>query len=720
MKKILISIAFLIIAQSFMRADEGMWIPMLLKQQNQKDMRANGMRISADDIYDINNASLKDAIVLFGGGCTGEIISDKGLMLTNHHCGYGNIQQHSSLEFNYLEKGFWAMSLDEELPNKGLTATILIRMEDVTKAVLEGVTNQTSESERAKIVEKNIETITNEAVKGTHYSAVIKPFYYGNQYFMYVNEIFKDIRLVGAPPSNIGKFGGDTDNWMWPRHTGDFSVFRIYTGPDGKPAEFAKDNIPYKPKKHLTISTKGYKKDDFTFVFGYPGTTEQFLTSQAVALKTVYENPIAIQLREERLNIIKKHMESDPLIRIQYAAKVASIANGWKKWIGENRGIKRLNTIAEKQVLETKFNTWANATPERKAEYGNLMADFKKVYDKAIPYYVSYKYFSEAAYSIEAVRFALSFRSLVYLVEKKETTESAAKTTAEGLINATKSHFKGYQQVIDKESFAIATKVYFEKHDPQYQPQALKDIAKKYKNNFDRAAEQIFSKSIFTSEEKILALLQNFKKKDVKKIKKDPIYIYAEETIKHYRDEIYPALMEVEEKIEHLYRLYSKGIMEMMSDKLFYPDANMTLRVTYGKVDDYYPYDGVRYHYFTTLDGIMEKENPDVYDYKVEPKLKELWKAKDYGSYADKDGSMHVVFIASNHTTGGNSGSPVLNADGHLIGINFDRNWEGTMSDVQYDPDQCRNISIDIRYCLFIIDKLAGAKHLIDEMTIAN
>ncbi|MDD4576179.1 MAG: S46 family peptidase, partial [Bacteroidales bacterium] len=478
MKKILISIAFLIIAQSFMRADEGMWIPMLLKQQNQKDMRANGMRISADDIYDINNASLKDAIVLFGGGCTGEIISDKGLMLTNHHCGYGNIQQHSSLEFNYLEKGFWAMSLDEELPNKGLTATILIRMEDVTKAVLEGVTNQTSESERAKIVEKNIETITNEAVKGTHYSAVIKPFYYGNQYFMYVNEIFKDIRLVGAPPSNIGKFGGDTDNWMWPRHTGDFSVFRIYTGPDGKPAEFAKDNIPYKPKKHLTISTKGYKKDDFTFVFGYPGTTEQFLTSQAVALKTVYENPIAIQLREERLNIIKKHMESDPLIRIQYAAKVASIANGWKKWIGENRGIKRLNTIAEKQVLETKFNTWANATPERKAEYGNLMADFKKVYDKATPYYVSYKYFSEAAYSIEAVRFALSFRSLVYLVEKKETTESAAKTTAEGLINATKSHFKGYQQVIDKESFAVATKIYFEKHDPQYQPQVLKDIAK--------------------------------------------------------------------------------------------------------------------------------------------------------------------------------------------------------------------------------------------------
>ena len=720
MKKIIISIAFIILAQSFMRADEGMWIPMLLKKQNEKEMQANGMRISADDIYNINNASLKDAIVLFGRGCTGEIVSDKGLMLTNHHCGYGNIQQHSSLEFNYLEKGFWAMSLDEELPNKGLTATILIRMEDVTNDVLNGVTNKMTEKERTELIDKNIEKISKEAVKGTHYTAVIKPFYYGNQYFMYINEVFKDVRLVGAPPSNIGKFGGDTDNWMWPRHTGDFAVFRIYTGPDGKPAEFSKENIPYKPKKHLTISTKGYDKGDFTFVFGYPGRTEQFLTSQAVALKTVYENPIAIQMREERLNIIKKYMDSDPLIRIQYTAKAATIANGWKKWIGENRGIKRLNTISEKQILEEKFNTWANSTPERKAEYGNLMAEFKKVYDEATPYYVSYKYFSEAAFPIEAIRYALGFRNLVALAEKKESTEEAVQAVAKSLLEAAKSHFKGYQQAIDKESFAIVTKLYFKQHDSKFQPKALKDIAQKYKNNFDKAAEDMFSKSFFSSEEKMLNLLQNFKKKDVKKITKDPIFAYAIETINHYREEIFPAMIAAEEKIEGLYRLYTKGLMEMMPDKRFYPDANMTLRVTYGKVDDYFPRDGVRYHYFTTLEGIMEKENPEIYDYIVEEKLKQLWKNKDYGQYVDKDGTMHVAFIASNHTTGGNSGSPVLNADGHLIGINFDRNWEGTMSDVHYDPDQCRNISIDIRYCLFIIDKLAGAKHLIEEMTLSN
>ncbi len=720
MKKIIISIAFLIITQSFLRADEGMWIPMLLKKQNEKEMQANGMKISADDIYNINNASLKDAIVLFGRGCTGEIVSDKGLMLTNHHCGYGNIQQHSSLEFNYLEKGFWAMSLDEELPNKGLTATILIRMEDVSKEVLEGVNNKMSEKERTELIEKNIEKITNQAIKGTHYTAVIKPFYYGNQYFMYINEVFKDIRLVGAPPSNIGKFGGDTDNWMWPRHTGDFAVFRIYTAPDGKPAEFSKDNIPYKPKKHLTISTKGYDKGDFTFVFGYPGSTEQFLTSQAVALKTVYENPIAIQLREERLNIIKKYMDSDPLIRIQYTAKAASIANGWKKWIGENRGIKRLNTISEKQILEEKFNTWANATPERKAEYGTLMADFKKAYDDVTPYSVSYKYFVEAAYPIEAVRYALGFRNLVAMAEKKESIESAVQTTANALLESVKPYFKNYQQAIDKESFAVVSKLYFEQHQSQYHPKALKDIAKKYKNNFDKAADDIFSKSFFTSEERMLKLLQNFKKKDVKKITKDPIYSYAVETIKHYSEDIYPSLMAAEEKIDKLYRLYTKALMEMMPDKRFYPDANMTLRITYGKVDDYFPYDGVRYHHFTTLEGIMEKENPDIYDYKVEGKLKQLWKTKDYGQYVDKDGTMHVAFIASNHTTGGNSGSPVLNADGHLIGINFDRNWEGTMSDVHYDPNQCRNISIDIRYCLFIIEKLAGAKHLIEEMTLSN
>ncbi len=720
MKRIILGFAFLLFLQSVLRADEGMWIPMLLKKYNEKEMKARGMRISADDIYSINNASLKDAIVLFGGGCTGEIVSDQGLLFTNHHCGYSNIQSHSSLEFNYLEKGFWANSFDEELPNKGLTATILIRMEDVTEKVLDGVTAKMTETERSEKIEINIKKITKEATKGTHYTASVKPFYYGNQYFLYVNEVFKDVRLVGAPPSSVGKFGGDTDNWMWPRHTGDFSVFRIYTGPDGKPAEFSKDNIPYKPKKHLTISAKGYEKGDFTFVFGYPGSTEQFLTSQAVELKTKFENPIAIQMRQERLKIINKYMNTDPLIRIQYTAKAATIANGWKKWIGENRGIKRLNTIENKKAFETRFNEWANATTERKAQYGNLLAEFAKTYAETTPYQVSYKYFSEAAYPIEAIRFALGFQTLVAIAQKKESTETAIVTNAKSLIESTKGQFKNYQINIDKESFAILMKLYFEQQSPDFQPQSLRDLAKKYKNNFELAAQDIYAKSLFTSQDRMLPFLENFKRKDVKKIINDPIYKLAVNMITHYREVIYPVMIEQDAKLDSLYRIYNKAIMEMSPDKIFYPDANLTLRVTYGKVDDYSPYDGVKYNYFTTLDGIMAKENPDIYDYKVEEKLKTLWKNKDYGQYADKDGSLHVAFIASNHTTGGNSGSPVLNADGHLIGINFDRNWEGTMSDVQYDPDQCRNISIDIRYCLFIIDKYAGAKRLIDEMTIVR
>lgn len=711
-------LAFLFIASTlFATADEGMWIPMLIKKYNEKDMQSKGMRISAEDIYDINNASLKDAIVIFGGGCTGEIVSDQGLLFTNHHCGYSQIQSHSSLEFNYLEKGFWAKNQKEELSNKGLTVTLLQRMEEVTDQVLEGVSDEMSSAKREEVISENIKKIVKNATEGTHYTATVKPFYYGNQYFLYVNEIFKDIRLVGAPPSSIGKFGGDTDNWMWPRHTGDFTLFRIYTGPDGKPAEYAEDNIPYKPKKHIPISIKGYEKDDFTFVFGYPGRTQQFLTSHAVRMKVEHENPIAINLRTERLNIIKRYMAQDEGTAIQYAAKSASIANGWKKWIGENNGLKRLNTIENKIKLEEEFQNWADSNDELKAKYGGLITAFKETYEALSPYQLSYQYYIESAYSIEAFRYALGFRRLAHYANNKESREEDVKQIADDLKKGAEGFFKNYQIEIDREIFQFLIKS-FDTQTLVERPKALKNFTAKYKGNYEKACNDLYNKSIFASKEKMIPFLENFSKKSNKKLQNDPIYKLSVDLVNYYIDEIILAMSIHENSLDSLYRIYNKALMEMQTEKTFYPDANSTLRVTYGKVDTYFPKDGIKYDHFTTLDGVMEKENLGLDDYKVDPKLKELWRSKDYGQYADKDGTMHVCFAASNHTTGGNSGSPVLNADGHLIGINFDRNWEGTMSDVQYDPEMCRNISVDIRYCLFVIDKLAGAKHLIDEMTI--
>ena len=720
MKKSIFLFTFIIISRLGLLADEGMWIPMLLQSMNESEMKTMGMRISAEDIYSINKSSLKDAIVLFGGGCTAEIVSNQGLIFTNHHCGYGSIQRHSSIEFDYLTNGFWAKNNSEELPNKGLTVTLLIRMEDVTAKILNGVKQNMTEAEKQSVIDKNIEIVSKEAVKGTHYQAKIKPFYYGNQYYMFINETFKDIRLVGAPPSNIGKFGGDTDNWMWPRHTGDFSVFRIYSAPDGSPADYSKNNVPYKPKRSLEISLKGYNKGDFTFVFGYPGTTEQFTTSHGVELKTKYENPIEIDLCQKRLDVMKSYMEKSPAIRIQFAAKVAGIANGWKKSIGQNRGIKRLNAIEKKQQFEAQFNVWANQTPERKAKYGDLINSFEQTYSKMKPYQLSYNYFVEAAYSIDILKFAYSFRALVEKSKSKETTKESLKQLTEQLITSSENWLKSYNSDIDKNIMGMLLTEYYTKHDRNFQPEILKIFGDKYKGDYTKATNDFFNTSIFTTKVRLIDFLKNYSKKKSKKIENDPIYQLATGTISYYRDNIMDKLVDFEAKLDSLYRIYTTAQFEMQPNRRFYPDANLTLRVTYGKVNDYYPYDGIKYNYFTTLDGIMEKENPEIYDYVVENRLKTLWSNKDYGQYADKDGTMHVAFIATNHTTGGNSGSPVLNAYGQLIGINFDRNWEGTMSDLMYDPSQCRNISLDIRYCLFIIDKFADAKWLINEMNIVK
>lgn len=719
-KQILVfSILVTLLFNSFkLKADEGMWIPMLLEQLNQKDMQTMGMKITAEDIYSINHSSLKDAILLFGGGCTAEFVSNQGLILTNHHCGYSNIQSHSTLDHDYLTNGFWARNTSEELTNPGLTATLLIRMDDVTAKVLAVVRKNMTEIQREDAIEKICKSIEKEAVTGTHYKASIKPFYYGNQYYMFITEVFKDIRLVGAPPSNIGKFGGDSDNWMWPRHTGDFSIFRVYVGKDNKPAEYSADNVPYQPKKHLEISLKGAEKNDFTFVFGYPGRTQQYLTSHAVDLLSNSDNPARIKMRDKRLEIIGSDINSDKLIRIQYSAKYASIANGWKKWIGENRGINRMQAIAKKQNLEKEFDNWVQKDENRIKEYGGLIKDFENTYNDLKPFTMASVYFSEAGLAPEIIRFAWGFKKLVdQSKDSKIRPEDFQKTLDQyqkGLIG----YFKNYNVNTDKKIFAELMKIYFQDCDLAFQPKAFEAIKNKYKGDFSKFADDIYSKSFMSSIEKSTEFLNKYKTVSYKKLEKDPAYILATSIYNNYIDNIQGKLLGLSDKTDSLYRVYVKAMMEMQPDKRFYPDANSTLRVTYGKVNDYYPRDAVHYTHYTTIEGIMQKEDPAIYDYVVEPKLKALYKTKDYGRYANKSGEMPVAFIGTNHTTGGNSGSPVLNAYGQLIGLNFDRNWEGTMSDVIYDPDQCRNITLDIRYCLFIIDKYAGADNLIKEMTI--
>ncbi len=720
MKKILYTLftILLLTGNTAIKAGEGMWIPLLLGEINEAEMQRMGLKLNAEDIYNINKSCLKDAVVLFAGGCTAEIVSDQGLILTNHHCGFGTIQRLSSLEHDYLTNGFWASNQSEELPSPGLKVTLLVRMENVTDKILKDVGDELSETERNKIIEDNIRKIKKEAIEDTHYDALVKPFFYGNAYYLFVTEVFKDVRFVGAPPSNIGKFGGDTDNWMWPRHTGDFSVFRIYADKDNNPAEYSEDNIPYKPKYSIPISLKGYDKGDFTFVLGYPGSTQSYVPSYEIQMITEVINPIRIKLRSKRLDIIEAARDQSDLVRLQYASKSAGIANGWKKWIGENRGIKKLNAVKVKQDEEKEFVNWVNSSPERKNEYGELLSSFEEAYKKQTPVMLARTYFIEAGRGIEVVKFANNFVSLIEISEDKATPKEKIDEKVKDLEKSSASFFKNYQPEIDKKIMVLLLNAYYNDLDKNYQPPYLRSIAKKYNGDFKAYADNLFKKSFLVSEEKLNTFLEKYKPSSYKKVLKDPAFKLSYELHYYYSYKIVPVRDALEQSLDSLQRIYMKAQMEMHAEKRFYPDANLTLRIAYGEVDDYFPRDAVHYDHFTSLEGIIEKEDPDIYDYVVEDKLKELYNDKDYGSYADADGKMHVCFIASNHTSGGNSGSPVLNGDGQLIGINFDRNWEGTMSDLMYDPDQCRNISIDIRYCLFIIDKFAGARHLIDEMTI--
>ena len=714
-RNIFLSLFILVSIQGI--ADEGMWIPLLLEKYNIADMQELGFKLTAEDIYSINQACLIDAVIIFGGGCTGELISDQGLIITNHHCGYGQIQSHSSVEHDYLTDGFWAMNKEEELINPDLTVQFLVKMEDVTEKILSVINDNMVEADRQQIIDSIANVMTEEAVKDTHYDAIIKPFYYGNEYYMFVYEEFKDVRLVGAPPSSIGKFGGDTDNWMWPRHTGDFSLFRIYADKDNKPAEYSEDNIPYKPKKYFPISLKGVEKDDFTLVFGYPGTTQEYLTSYAVKMISEVENPHQIKLREKRLAQMKIDMDASDEVRIKYATKHARVANYWKKWIGENRGLKKLDAIEKKQILEEEFQAWANSNNERKEKYGNLLPQFNDIYTKLTPYQLAENYIYEGAYAVELIRFGRKFRGVVNKIAAN-ASEEELNEAVENLKKSAEKFYKDYNMPTDKKVFSTLLKMYYDNLDKKFHPDFFTIVETKYKGDFAKYADFVYGKSIVADKEKMMAFLDKFNTKSLKKLYKDPAYQIFASVNNFYAFYIYPIVRDYSNEVDSLNRFYVRGLREMHNDKVFYPDANFTLRITYGKVSDYYPANGVHYNYFTTIDGIIEKDDPEIYDYDVPDKLRELYENKDYGQYADKDGTVHVCFIGTNHTSGGNSGSPVLNADGHLIGINFDRNWEGTMSDIMYDPDQCRNITLDIRYALFIIDKMAGASHLIEEMTL--
>jgi len=714
-KTIQLLLAFLITFSSFIRADEGMWIPLLLDKYNIKDMQAKGFKMTAEDIYSINKACMKDAVMMFGGGCTGELISSQGLLITNHHCGYGNIQKHSSLEHDYLTNGFWAMSMKEELANPGLTVTFLERMEDVTRLVLANVNENMNEEERQFEIQKQIKKIELQNSENGKYKTSVKSFFYGNEFYLFVSKVYRDVRLVGAPPSGIGKFGGDTDNWMWPRHTGDFSLFRIYVDKNNEPSDYSPDNVPLKPKMYFPVSLKGVKKDDFTMVFGYPGRTQEYLTSYAVKMITDVQNPGRINIRQNKIDIIARYMNNNASVRIQYSAKYAGISNAWKKWIGENRGLKRLNAIEKKEDFEKRIQLWIDSDETRKLSFGTLLPQYKQTYQNLSSFQLAYEYYFEAIYSHDIIRLVNGFKKLTEFNDSTKSDE--IKDYVDRLSKALNSHFKDYYLPLDKELFTKMIALYYQNMDTKFFPEELKQIETKYKGNINSFVDNLYSKSIFTNRAKLDEFLKTYKISSNKKLVKDPLFILNSGFTNIYLSLIAPVIQESTSKLNSLDRLWMQAIMQFEKNKVLYPDANSTLRLSYGKIDDYFPVDGVKYIHYTTLKGIMEKDNPEIYDYTVPAKLKELYEKKDYGEYGE-NGEMHVAFTASNHTTGGNSGSPVLNAEGQLIGVNFDRNWEGTMSDIMYDPEMCRNISIDIRYALFIIDKMAGAKHLVNEMTL--
>ena len=709
-------VAFCLSIVTVAKADEGMWLPLLLEKMNEKQMKSLGMKISAKDIYNINSGSLKDAIVSFGGFCTGEVISSRGLVLTNHHCGFDAVQNHSTLEHNYIRDGFWAKNNSEELTNPGLFVTFIVRIEDVSKQALAGITPSMTESERQAAIDKNMTEIKKTAKKESYQDGFVRGFFEGNQYYLFITETYKDIRLVGAPPSAIGNFGKDTDNWMWPRHTGDFSMFRIYAGKDNKPAEYSADNIPYTPKKSLTISLDGVNEGDFTMVFGFPGRTTQYLQSSAVEQIMTVNDPAKIAIREKALAVIDAYMRKNEQIKIQYAAKYASIQNSYKKWQGEVLGLTSTNAIGKKKTYEADFQKRVNANPQWKTQYGTLLGDLEAAYTEIKPYGYARDYYLEITSKIELFAIAAQLNSLIVAFDKEgdkgyQQRLPQVKKTLEAL-------YEEYSPVVDKQLFETMLEMYVKDQEANYISPLLKEWLTASGNSFPTLAKRIFAEKPGDGNE-IKMLLNKPASEAISELKNLQSIKLYNDLLKTYQSQVQLKLNDTQARINKLNRSYMQAQMEVFKEKTFYPDANSTLRVTYGNVKGYNPRDAVKYDFYTYLDGVMDKYKPGDYEFDVPEKIRTLYKNKDYGQYGS-NGKMPVCFIAMNHTTGGNSGSPALDAYGNLVGLNFDRVWEGTMSDINYDPSICRNIMVDIRYVLFIIDKYAGATHLVQEMKLVH
>lgn len=690
-------------------AEEGMLIPSVI-QAFESDMKARGMKLSAQDIYDVNNASLKDAILHFNGGCTAELVSAQGLLLTNHHCGYSQVQYHSSMEKDYLKYGFWAKNLSEELPNPGLYAARMVRIEDVTKAVFFGTSNDMTEEARMTRMRSNVQQLIADAERSTDYKAEIKPFNYGNDFYLIVKEVFTDVRLVGTPPNSIGKFGGDTDNWVWPRHTGDFSVFRVYAGKDNKPASYSESNVPYEPLHFLPISMKPRKEGDFTMVYGFPGTTEQHLVSSQIKHIIDKERPARVSMREKSLAVIDAGMRSSDEIRIKYSAKQARIANAYKKWIGQIDGLISLGAVEVKEKYEADYLKMANSKSEF-AKYAKVLGQMKELMAKNEKYDFAYAMNIEYIFiGPEVLGLARTFSTALLEVEAGLSGDDLA-AKKESLKKSFEGYFKNYDAEIDRQIFNNLTKEFVAQLGDD-------NVCDKLKNtNADVLTALLFNKSLLTDKERALKAIDKLSAKKVKKMRKDPgLALYAS-LMEHLEKETLPQYRSFNNEMNDLLKLYVEGKKTMFPNEKHWADANGTLRITYGALEGSAPTDGMKYTEHTTTEGILAKHRTGNPDFELLPDMVELYNKKDFGQYA-QDGELWVCFTGSNHTTGGNSGSPVIDGEGRLMGLNFDRSWESTMSDYMFDPARCRNIVVDIRYVLWVMDKYSNASHLVNEMTL--